>query len=214
MAVVDAHYKFVLVDVGKDGRNSDGGIYRDSFISKNFQNGVFKIPPPRPLFPNGINVTYFLIGDAAFPLSLFLMRPFAYLNLTASKMVFNYRLSRARRCVENAFGILAARWRIFRKPIIADKRNIIKMVKACICLHNFLIQVEMGNYCPPGYTDTENEGVLIPGLWRQESSQALINLGRIGSNRATSTAMSQREYLKNYFLTLGGCINFQWNRNY
>lgn len=78
-------------------------------------------------------------------------------------MIFNYRLSRARRCVENALGILAARWRIFRKPKIADKENIINMVKACIVLHNFLFRNEIRSYCPHGCADTEQNGTLIPG---------------------------------------------------
>ena len=78
------------------------------------------------------------MGDEAFPLKSYLMRPYpgkGRIILPYKEQIFNYRLSRARRCIENAFGILVARWRIFRTPIIANIENVESYIKAAFILH-------------------------------------------------------------------------------
>jgi hypothetical protein len=50
----------------------------------------------------------------------------------------NYRLSRARRFVECAFGILSNKWRIFHSSIIIHPQSAKHIIKAACVLHNFV----------------------------------------------------------------------------
>ncbi|CAN7989599.1 unnamed protein product, partial [Ixodes pacificus] len=69
------------------------------------------------------------------------MKPFGGTPLSDDQKVFNYRLSRARRVVENAFGILANRFRWMANlhtVIGATPERTAAIVKATCLLHNFL----------------------------------------------------------------------------
>lgn len=109
LALVDADYKFITVDVGAYGRNSDGGIFRSSSLGQALANGTLNIPPPKSLPLSDVIDPHMIVYDEAFPLTKSTMRPFpgnALENIRNNK-VYNYRHCRARRVVENAFGILA-----------------------------------------------------------------------------------------------------------
>jgi len=83
-----------------------------------FENNMLSVPQARSLPNTNYSLPFSLVGDESFPLKTYLMRPYAKRNLHNNEgKIFNYRLSRARQVVENAFGILVARWRILQKPI-------------------------------------------------------------------------------------------------
>ena len=137
MAIVDARFRFMMVDIGSYGRNSDGGIFR-----KLLRENKLNLPPPEML-QNSEEcgpLPYVFVVDEAFPLMTNLLRPYAKgkKTLPEDHQIFNYRLSRARRIIENAFGILASRWKIFHTKIALRPDNIVRVVQACCVLHNFL----------------------------------------------------------------------------
>ena len=85
----------------------------------------------------GQQLRTFLIGDSAYPLLPWLVKPFQFSSsLTPQQKNFNYRLSRARVVVEIAFGRLKARWRRLSKQIEMDIKNVPHVIAACCVLHN------------------------------------------------------------------------------
>uniref|UniRef100_A0A915IF05 DDE Tnp4 domain-containing protein n=1 Tax=Romanomermis culicivorax TaxID=13658 RepID=A0A915IF05_ROMCU len=76
---------------------------------------------------------------------------------------------RARRIVENAFGIMCSQWQIFNRRIEGDPTTVDKIVKAVVCLHNYLKKNENSNgiYAPSSLIDREDaNGDTHEGDWR------------------------------------------------
>ena len=82
-------YRFTYVDVGAQGRASDGGVFGASSLHTVLENGSLHIPPPRS--PPGSNtpMNYVIMADEAFPLKPYLMRPYPRRLLTDERKVSN-----------------------------------------------------------------------------------------------------------------------------
>lgn len=141
MAVADSRYRFIYVNVGSYGKDSDSAIFLACALWKSMLNGTIGLPEKECLpGTKGPKVPYFFVADEAFGLHKQLLRPFAGHQLTVGKRVFNYRLSRARRYVECTFGILSNKWKIFHRAINLHPDFATGVVKACVILHNFVIE--------------------------------------------------------------------------
>ena len=92
--MVWSEYEFLYFDVGI---NSDGGIWSSCPLKNALEKNALNIPEPRALPVRFSKTPYVCTGDDAFPLSLYMMKPFPQINLTKGKRIFNYRLSRMRR---------------------------------------------------------------------------------------------------------------------
>ncbi|GFQ89177.1 DDE Tnp4 domain-containing protein [Trichonephila clavata] len=172
LACVDANYKFVLVDIGAEGHNSDGGVFKNSIFGQSLEKGTLDLPCPVEIPGTTKMLPFLFIGDEAFPLKSNLMRPYPGVALSKDKAIFNYCLSRARRCVENAFGIMASRFRIFRKPLVSSFETSTFTVAAAVCLHNFIKSAEEEvpscerRYCPLDFADNMSpDGYINDGRW-------------------------------------------------
>lgn len=138
LALVDAKYNFIYVDVGVNGRVSDGGVFRSSTLSKAITQNTIGIPESKPLPGRQKAVPYVILADAAFPLSEHILKHYPFRNMTEEQRIFNYRLSRGRRVVENVFGHLANRFRVFLTTINLGPEKVQSITLACCALHNFL----------------------------------------------------------------------------
>ena len=214
LAACDARYRLTMVDVGAFGCESDGGVFGHSQFDHALRTNTLHIPECSNLQGTQCTVPFVLVGDNAFPLRTNLMKPFAGRNLPFKESVFNYRLSRARRVIENAFGILTTRWRIFRRPIIAKPENVVLMVKAACVLHNFLMKTNRqsqcgGMYCADDLVDTYDvHGNIIPGSWRREGHGNLLPR-TAHSNRSGQKAVEVRQVFANYFVSAAGKVAWQ-----
>ena len=165
LALVDADYKFTVVDVGSNGRISDGGVLRESNLQAALDTNSLGIPPATSLPGRGTPVPYVIVADEAFPLKENLIKPFPAKSLDDALRVFNYRLSRARRVSENAFGILVHRFQIFQSTIPLEPEKVVLIVLAAVALHNYL-RTKSVEYSQ-AVVDSETEAhEIVPGEWR------------------------------------------------
>lgn len=140
--VVDARYKFIAIDVGGYGKQSDGGTFQASELYKALVDKKLALPDSMPLPESNAEAPYVFIADEAYPLLPFLLKPYSGKNLPNNQDYFNKRLSRCRKVVENAFGIANSKWRILSKCIETGVELADKIIK-CICiLHNTIIDRE------------------------------------------------------------------------
>ena len=171
LGLVDADYKFIYVDVGCNGRISDGGVFRNASIFKALEENSLNVPAARCL-PKGDEVLPFVVvADDTFPLKSYLIKPYPHRRLTIEQQNFNYHLSRAMRVVENAFGILTSRFQLFLTTINLSPDNVEKVVLASCALHNYFRTKAGDRYTPTSFLDTVSaDGVITDGDWRDGNS--------------------------------------------
>ena len=58
LALADAEYKFLTVDLFSYGKNSDGNVFSKSVIGKKLETGTLNVPPNTPLVENACPMPY------------------------------------------------------------------------------------------------------------------------------------------------------------
>ena len=214
LALVDAKYKVTWFSVGSNGRAGDAGVFRDSSLADGFEKDILKIPQPAPLPGRTDPVPYFIVGDDAFGLKPYLMKPYPFKSTVVTtgadndgneierrkQQIFDYRLSRARRLSENVFGILTARFGVFQSAICLSPENATSVTLACLALHNFWISKTDQQFAPPSLTDREQPAThdLVHGDWRNNQHNCFLPLQRQAGNRNATDARWVRSEIKEY----------------
>nr|CAH7765523.1 unnamed protein product [Callosobruchus chinensis] len=193
LAVCDSNYRFTYIDTGFFGKASDSSIFKDSAICRKITANTFNTPKARPLFVGGDPLPYTLIGDEAFGLSTYILRPYAGKDLSRQTKIFNYRLSRAMRYIECSFGILSNKWRISHRPFNVNTINAELIMKVCCTLHNFVRERDG--------VDLEHKLQII-GLHEDNS---------VAVGRSERSAISIRETFTEYFCSVEGSVPLQEN---
>ena len=79
----------MYVDVGCNGRVSDGGVFRNSNLFAALEGGnSLNIPPPEPLTQQDFNLPYMLVADAAFPLKEYILKPYSQAGSVSPRVNF------------------------------------------------------------------------------------------------------------------------------
>ncbi len=140
------------------------------------------------------------------------MKPYPRVLIQQAERVANYRCSRARRTIENAFGIVTSRFRVFRRPIIAHVDCAVAITKTGVALHNYLMKdVALGNfseYCPPDFIDNDFNEHIQHGNWRNNSEVpgGLVSMRNVGSNNYGAYAKAVRNAFRDYFNSPEGAL--------
>ncbi|XP_064479250.1 uncharacterized protein LOC135392472 [Ornithodoros turicata] len=158
MARVGADLEFLYIDVGRNGRLSDSAVWNDSTLNNVIESNSLHIPSASVPRGSDTTVPYAIVADEGFGLKTYMQRPFSARELNVERRIYNCRLSRARRVVENAFGVLASGWQVYRSLMRVLAETAKDIVKATVVLHNVLQNGRSTKrlYTPPGYLDTED----------------------------------------------------------
>lgn len=206
-AVVNANYEFMYVHIGTNGCVSDATVFQNTKLYGKLINDELKLPSPSPLPGTNISLPYVFVGDSAFALNKHVMKPYPLKNISQDKRIFNYRLSRARRVVENTFGILASRFRLLHSTLSINTENVDIIVLACCVLHNYLSK-KNAVYVTDTSVDNEDVTNLVfrPGEWRETHS--LVPLCQTNVRQRNEAGNEVRNTFTTYFNNEGK-LSFQ-----
>ncbi|XP_068748036.1 uncharacterized protein [Montipora capricornis] len=154
-AIVDGKKIFMDFACGYPGSMHDARVLRRNTIFQRAENGNILTQPTVNV--TGHDIGPYLLGDSAYPLSPWLMKPYPEGTRDPREIAFNKELSSARVKVECAFGVLKSRWRILLKRFDSGIPFAVRNAVACAVLHN--ISIRSGDE----WEDEEGEDDCDPG---------------------------------------------------
>jgi len=185
LTLVDANKRSLTVDVGQYGRVSDGNVFANSIIAMRLARSNIGLSPDENL--GDVPLPCIVIGEEAFPLKKYLMRSYSRSarRLSEAERIFNYRLSRSRNTVENAFGILANTCRIYQRPFECRVQLCDKLILATVVLHNYILE-------SPTKTNP---------AFGEEQTNPLVRTNVAAATSSTREALDVRSSFMEYFMS-------------
>nr|CAI5829876.1 unnamed protein product [Callosobruchus analis] len=151
------------------------------------------MPEAKPLpNTNDTPLPYVFLGVDAFPLNNNFMEPYPRSNLKTQRRIFNYHLSRSRRTVDCAFGIVSNRWRVFHTSMTIPPDFAVLVTKAACVLHNFVRRRD-------GYRFEDTLAHYFEDI-----------PFRSPQHRSTNRGRNIRDNFAQYFMTPVGEISYQY----
>ena len=138
-----------------------------------------------------------------------MMKPYSRKNMTYEEKIANYRKSRGRRVVENAFGIMALRRQVLLTTMRQTPDTVQLIVKTCMVLHN-MMRTRYPDHHQALVDQADATGNIIPDDWRRNVNMHEMEQAR-GPTRESTKAKQEREYLKLYFNSPAGSVPWQDN---
>ena len=152
---------------------------------------------------------YYVLGDAAYPLSEKLLTPYPGKRLPRDLDSFNFHLSQLRIKIEQSFGILVSTWGILWKPLRLQFAGRGNLIECLFHLHNFLRDEKVEPIRPEEESEEsredrpELEEGCLPGSLRivQQDAARLTSSGETLTRRALVDRLEQRrQYRPSYNL--------------
>ncbi len=153
-----------------------------------------------PHFP----LPYYFLVDEAFPLRTDIIRSYGKSSgsgedrkLTSAELMFNYRLSRGRRMVENVFGILTQRFYLYQRKLQLNPEFATTVIKATVILHNFLTREKDPMTCE------------VKDAKQVPPAHGMKQLVFPRGNRGSKAAIFMSNFLTGYYASPAGKIPWQ-----
>ena len=159
-ALVDSDYIFRFCSATCTGATHDALAYSVSGLKREIDKGV-------------LLGMFYIVGDEAYTLSNYLITPCSKSNADVDQDNFNFFQSSMRMHIEQAFGMLVARWRILRGGLQYSVSISTKIICLLMKLHNFVLQNDTSKSFLIHYLSESERTALAADVnqWCHESRQ-------------------------------------------
>lgn len=178
---INIFFRFRDISIKFPGSCHDALVFRDSELFKRAQ----ELLPSKSKDINGKLVPLMLVGDPAYPLLPWLLKPYTGV-LDAEEESFNCYLSSARIVVENSIGRLKARWRCILKRVDIKYTFVPHLVSACCVLHN-IVETNKDIFVTQWMEAVEDAQIMFP-------QPSMLSI----QNTPTEDSKVIRDHLKQY----------------